>query len=309
MEESNVKGFACPLCGRPGARWDAHEGYECDVCGNFELSQELSIKKLDGARHCGDTALLIALSAATKQENFFRRRPLKLTVDNYALYADTHRWTTVSQKLHKVLEVAHKLSSSFGAVLELNWQVDYTLFDATSPDEGRALVLQTCKNGLINSRSTQNKTSYDISDKGWEILEPVQVGGVPGRSFVAMAFDAELDDAYYQGIKPAIVDCGYEPVCLKEIGTNDDVCDLILSELRKAQFVVADFTNQKGGVYFEAGFAKALGKEVFWTCRADDFHRLHFDTNHYGHIKWGQPQDLRIQLKDRIMAELGLGPR
>jgi nucleoside 2-deoxyribosyltransferase len=105
-----------------------------------------------------------------------------------------------------------------------------------------------------------------------------------------------------------VIDCGYKPVCLKEIGTNDNICDLIVSKLRKAQFVIADFTKQKGGVYFESGFGKALGKEVFWTCRADDFHLLHFDTNHYGHIKWVQPEDLRTQLTNRIIAELGQGP-
>jgi hypothetical protein len=44
------------------------------------------------------------------------------------------------------------------------------------------------------------------------------------------------------------------------------------------------------GLYFEAGFAKALGKEVFWTCRFDDFNGLHVDTNHYGHIKWSEPR-------------------
>ena len=37
-------------------------------------------------------------------------------------------------------------------------------------------------------------------------------------------------------------------------------------EIRKAEIVIADFTGQKAGVYFEAGFAMALKKEVYWTC-------------------------------------------
>jgi nucleoside 2-deoxyribosyltransferase len=119
-----------------------------------------------------------------------------------------------------------------------------------------------------------------------------------------MAFDAELDDAYYHGIKPAILETGYQPVCMKERLTNDKICDVILAEIREAQFVVADFTKQKGGVYFEAGFAKALGKEAFWTCREDDFGGLHFDTNHYGHLKWSEPANLKRQLLDRVVAEL-----
>lgn len=306
MEGFQVRETACPLCQNPRAQWDTYDRFECGVCDRFQLSRELIIK-LEGARQRGDLLLFNALSAATKQECFFRARELNLTVDNYASYVEAHRWTTISQKLHKVLEVAHKRSAHFGGVFELNWNVDYPLFDATCPDEAFALIVQLSDNGLI--RPGPKQPGYSITGKGWEILEPIQAGGIPGRCFVAMAFDSELDDAYHQGIKPAIVDCGYEPVCLKEIATNDDVCDLILSELRKAQFVIADFTKQKGGVYFEAGFGKALGKEIFWTCRADDFNRLHFDTNHYGHIKWEQPEDLRLQLRNRLMAELGRGPR
>ena len=83
---------------------------------------------------------------------------------------------------------------------------------------------------------------------------------------------------------------------------------MILLEIRRAQFIVADFTGQKGGVYFEAGFAKGLGKDVFWTCKSTDFHPLHFDTNHYGHIKWSDPNDLRMRLTARVLAELGRGP-
>ena len=123
-----------------------------------------------------------------------------------------------------------------------------------------------------------------------------------------MAFDHDLDDVYHEGIKSAILDCGYQPRCLKEIGTNDNICDLFLAEIRQAQFLIADFTKLKAGVYFEAGFAKALGKEVFWTCRSDDIGKLHFDTNHYGHIEWNTKEELRDKLSARIMAVLGPGP-
>lgn len=268
----------------------------------FELQVDRDIKGV------GNAAIKVALSAATKQENFFKRRVLRLTLENYLTYAETHRWTPISRKFQMVLEASQKLSKHFGASFTLDWKRDYPLFDALSSDEAWALICHLMENQLVSSRSATDQVTYALTAKGWELLEPFRSGGIPGRCFVAMAFDPALDDAYFQGIKPAILDCGYQPVCLKEIATNDNVCDLILSELRKAQFVVADFTKQKGGVYFESGFGKALGKEVFWTCHADDFHNLHFDTNHYGHIKWTDPANLRDQLRNRILAELGRGP-
>jgi len=269
---------------------------------SFELQVDRDIKGI------GNAVLKVALSAATRQENFFKRRVLKLTLENYLSQAETHRWTPVSRKFQMVLEVGRKQSEHFGASFKLDHKKDYPLFDAVSTDEAWALISHLAGNGLISPEPGSEQVMYALTGKGWELLEPFRSGGIPGRCFIAMAFDPDLDDAYFQGIKPAILDCGYQPICLKEIATNDNICDLILSELRKAQFVVADFTKQKGGVYFESGFGKALGKEVFWTCRADDFHNLHFDTNHYGHIKWTDPANLRDQLRNRILAELGRGP-
>jgi len=43
---------------------------------------------------------------------------------------------------------------------------------------------------------------------------------------------------------------------------------------------------------------------VIWTCQADDFKNVHFDTRQYNHIVWQIPADLRIQLADRIKATI-----
>jgi nucleoside 2-deoxyribosyltransferase len=71
---------------------------------------------------------------------------------------------------------------------------------------------------------------------------------------------------------------------------------------------VADFTGQRHGVYFEAGFAQGLGLPVIWTCREDHVKNLHFDTRQQNHITWEQSDDLREKLKNRIWAVIGLGP-
>jgi nucleoside 2-deoxyribosyltransferase len=63
---------------------------------------------------------------------------------------------------------------------------------------------------------------------------------------------------------------------------------------------VADFTLHRGGVYFEAGYALALGRTVIWCCRQDHADQLHFDTRQYPHILWQTPADLRRQLRDRL---------
>ncbi len=51
-----------------------------------------------------------------------------------------------------------------------------------------------------------------------------------------------------------------------------------------------------------AGFAMALGLPVIFTCREDHMKDVHFDTNHFPHVVWSQPADLRTKLNDRIVG-------
>src|SRR6266436_6864511 len=62
------------------------------------------------------------------------------------------------------------------------------------------------------------------------------------------------------------------------------------------RFVVADYTGQANGVYFEAGFALGLGLTVIPTCRADEVPKLHFDIRHLNTLAWTKPADLALKL-------------
>ncbi|MBD3216397.1 MAG: hypothetical protein GF311_27540 [Candidatus Lokiarchaeota archaeon] len=73
--------------------------------------------------------------------------------------------------------------------------------------------------------------------------------------------------------------------------------------------MVADFTGHRGGVYYEAGFAMGLEIPVIRTCKADDFDDLHFDTEHYYHLKWDEPDDLREKLQTHIEATIPISNR
>ncbi len=153
-----------------------------------------------------------------------------------------------------------------------------------------------------------------ITVDGWTRLEEIE-SSVPAPStqaFVAMWFDTELEDAWDNGIRKGIEDAGYTPVRIDEKEHNDKICDLIIAEIRRSRFVVADFTHgdtgARGGVYFEAGFAGGLGLDVIYTCRQDQKDKIHFDTRQYNHILWRDSTDLREKLSNRICATIGEGP-
>lgn len=132
------------------------------------------------------------------------------------------------------------------------------------------------------------------------------------QAFVAMWFSEGMTEAFASGIEPGIRDAGYNVMRIDRKEHSNKIDDEIIAEIRRSKFVVADFTCEpekaRGGVYFEAGFAKGLGREVVWTCRNDCLAHVHFDTRQYAHIVWETPAELRDKLTKRICAVLGDGP-
>ena len=177
---------------------------------------------------------------------------------------------------------------------------------AESADAENYIISAMIDNGYIEHRASSGKRKgLLLKVRGWNrIAELERIGVESTQGFVAMWFDDEMDTAYTDGIKPAIEDAGYDPKRTKETTAPNKICEEVVAEIRKSRFLVADVTGQRQAVYFEAGFAKALGLTVFWTVRADDKDNVNFDTRQYRHIIWQDTQDLRRQLKTWIEANI-----
>lgn len=150
-----------------------------------------------------------------------------------------------------------------------------------------------------------------VRPNGWMRIDDLsKVGSAGDQGFVAMWFDQSMSEAYAVAISKAIADAGYRPHRVDNREHNGKIDDEIVSEIRKSRFVVADFSGHRGGVYYEAGFAKCLGIEVFWTCREDYFKELHFDIRQYNCIEWkmNELDEFRQRLRFRIESVLGQGP-
>ena len=155
---------------------------------------------------------------------------------------------------------------------------------------------------------------YDVTVtvEGYSRIEEIASNPDSAQVFVAMWFDNEMQEAYDNGIEPAIRDGGFEPMRIDRKQDVIKIDDEILSEIRRSRFLVADMTHgeggARGGVYFEAGFALGLDIPVLFTCRSDKVDELHFDTRQYFHIVWSNPEELRADLANRIGAIIGDGP-
>jgi len=103
------------------------------------------------------------------------------------------------------------------------------------------------------------------------------------------------------------MEAGYKPYRVDAEPHSDRIDVKIISEIKNSRFVVADVTEQKHGVYFEAGYALGLGLPVIWCVRKTDLDKVHFDTRQYNHIVWESTDDLENQLFNFICAIIGKG--
>jgi hypothetical protein len=117
-----------------------------------------------------------------------------------------------------------------------------------------------------------------------------------------------MDEAWMLGFYEGIKNAGYEPLRIDKKDHVNGITDEIMADIRRSKFVVADYTGQVNGVYFEAGFALGLGLTVIPTCKADEMSKLHFDIRHINTLRWNTAGELAFDLSKRIRAVVGDGP-
>ncbi|NOU26087.1 MAG: hypothetical protein HOO90_11200 [Methylotenera sp.] len=152
--------------------------------------------------------------------------------------------------------------------------------------------------------------NIQITPKGYEFLESLKQNYTSSQiGFCAMWFSQSVLPIWQNAIEPAIKDAGYDPKRIDSHHHNNRIDDEIVAMLRRSKFVVADFTGQRGGVYFEAGFALGLGLQVIWTCKKSELSNNHFDTRQYNFVTWEDDKldEFKVALQNRIEATIGHG--
>ncbi len=179
---------------------------------------------------------------------------------------------------------------------------EFLYYLQTLSDRG---FISTDKPGRIYSDQS-NYIEVVITADGWDYLEESEKRlEDKTQVFVAMSFSERMKPLWVNSIKPAIEDAGYRAYRIDAEPHIDRIDVKIIAEIKNSRFVVADVTDQKHGVYFEAGYAIGLDLPVIWMVREDDLDNVHFDTRQYNHIVWASEEDLKEQLYDVICAVIG----
>jgi hypothetical protein len=112
----------------------------------------------------------------------------------------------------------------------------------------------------------------------------------------------------FKAIKPAIEKAGYDPLRVDKHEHVNRIDDEIIGQIRRSRFMVADFTGQRYGVYFEAGMMLGLGRTVIWMCDKKQLDQLHFDVRQFNFIDYESLAEAQDRLYNRILAIEGEGP-
>jgi hypothetical protein len=204
-----------------------------------------------------------------------------------------------------------KPTQPFGIIkFDMKTSNDYLNLFMQSEQECVAFLRELSDQEFIRFNEVQRGIQFDVfflTIRLWEAVENLQNSGINNkRAFVAMWFDKSMNNYYKDGIEKAIEEAGYVPVRIDLQDFNEKICDEIIAEIKRTKFIIADFSGLRSGVFFEAGFAKGLGREVIFTVREEDVEqlKLHFDTRQYNHIVYDSPEDLHKKLYNRICATI-----
>ena len=118
--------------------------------------------------------------------------------------------------------------------------------------------------------------------------------------FILMPFGLQFSDIYKFGIKGAAEDVGAYAERIDEQIFTEGILERIFNQISKADVIVADMTGRNPNVFYEVGYAHALGKVVLLlTQNVDD---IPFDLKHRPHIVYaGKIETLREKLAKRLI--------
>lgn len=300
----------CPICSGHAKSTveDRKEYIDCPKCGKFGYDRDYLF-----LNQCSEVPRHL-LSGYVREYSERNNNYIFVTSDQdeiEIIKRQLPRDNDVLEKARKLLLAIERRTKYPGEMIELLWEKDYPLAYSQNAKEFDYYLKYLKNKGFINDPMARHNSWYGlITVDGWQAIESYKTPNAESEKvFVAMWFDKETDSAYSNGIQPAIeADCGYKPIRLDKKEYLGKVDDEIIAEIRESRFIVADFTGQRNGVYFEAGFAQGMGLPVIWTCHEGHVKDLHFDTRQENHITWKTPEELREKLKNRIRAVIGLGP-
>jgi len=283
--------------------------YHYNKTGDFSLSQTIDCPK------CGqynksfnfetgiytDKSDFYKVSSWIREQNdFFNNTPL-INNEKFEEILNMR-----DKKIKEKLDLMLNYLSTLKEWSQLNEEILVKCF-IKSTSELNILIEKAYNHGLIDVNITKTMGGYpifkNITFDGLQYIEELEEPNKNSKKiFVAFNFGEPLTDIFNTDLKTAIENEGFEYVVVNQenVEHNQSINDEIIVKLKTSRIVIADFTNHRNSVYFEAGYAMGMNIPIIWTCQKGHEDDMSFDTRQFPHIVWKDKDDLVQQVITRI---------
>jgi len=317
--DQNANLSLCPVCGdnyllsQKSLQGGITLRCECQRCGIYDLVRELQIAQpWDKIRHL--------VSAWVRREHRTGRIPAigegitqqEIKSPGYWVNRFTHMGfpESLPEKMDALLlALADSMKGDFHKTIEFEPTL---IAEVAAKDIQEVVGLSNLLLELGYLKEVGDFHSKKIRAEGWLHVDGLRRAKTSSDSaFIAMWFH-DTTKEFREAVIAAVKYCDYKPVILDQEEYNGFIMEQVISQIRQARFVIADFTCRpefvehgkakagvRGGVYWEAGMAYGLNKPVIHTCEDNDDskNRRHFDIDQYNTIFW-QRTDLSPTFRD-----------
>ena len=162
---------------------------------------------------------------------------------------------------------------------------------------------------LKNRLELADPEPSETTDVALTATKPIAAGYRPGTAFIMMWMSKdrpELTDVC-ETIKNCFSKFGIDAVRSDDIEHEDIITQRILDQIKTAEFLFADLSGERPSVYYEVGFAHALGRRVILFRKEGT--QIHFDLAAYNCPEYDNLSKLRKMLIKRLESITGGPPR
>lgn len=297
----------CQICGNDADEHGFEPQYDgltytCSVCGHYALERSFQIEHYSDQKN----KFYKVSSWIREQNDLFDKAP-KITTKDFLKLLDM-RDKKVKEKFDLMMQCIYMDRSGMADTnkcIVQSWfkdQNEFLLFFQKAIDDG---FVKAEIQRFINRTSRIQFQS--ITFDGLQYVENLESPNKSSKNvFLAFNFETELNDIFSTYIREAVEDSGLTCIIVNQSNTEHDksITDEIIGKLKSSRIVIADFTNHRNSVYFEAGFAMGMKIPIIWTVQKGHEEDMSFDTRQYPHIVWESGEDLKKQMMDRIKVIL-----
>jgi len=210
----------------------------------------------------------------------------------------------VELALHYMCQLGHFFSSASGKTAKLGYtKLDFS-DEKAFDDYLRYQSLDELLEERFNSMHKDEAPEPVLSDSLYSERTEIKCEVKKGTSFIIMAIDPnkpELEDIN-SAIKEACSQFGIKAYRADEIEHQGRITDVILNEIRSCEFLIADLTLEKPNIYYEVGYAHAIGKNPILFRKQGT--KVHFDLSIHNVPEYKNVTTLRKLLTTRFEAIL-----